>query len=222
MLRIQPCGAAHRADREARHAERGVQIFTAFFVGGNADGVLRHTGHILPQRQIQCRQRIGHVQVHAQQAGHLRAEMFIHQRLQNLISRDAQQLLQHPIGHLKAGNHMMASAFHETTLRRVFVRVEIAFHQIAVWRAVGEILHNVPAGGVSAERDHILAGGLCGVVNEIQNHPVMDGNLVDAQQLAVARGALSSRLDFIIMRIHLLHELECLLDFTEAKHRRAR
>ena len=76
--------------------------------------------HILPQRQIQCRQRIGHVQVHSQQAGH-REPRCLSTNLQNLISRDAQQLFQHPIGHLKAGNHAPP---HEAALRGFF-RVEI-------------------------------------------------------------------------------------------------
>ena len=147
--------------------------------------------------------------------------MFIHQRLQNLIRRNPQQLFQHSIGHLKAGDHMMPTPLHEAAVRGIFVRVEITLHQISVRRAVGEILHNVPAGGIGAERYHVLAGSFRGVVNEIENHPVVNREFVDAQQLAMARGALGRRLDLIVMRIHLLHELERLLDFIKAKHRRA-
>ena len=117
---------------------------------------------------------------------------------------------------------MMTAALEEAPIRGIFVRIKIAFQQVFIWRAIGEVVHDVTAGGVRAHRHHILPGGLGGMINKIKNHAIVDRMFVNSQQLAVSRGTLSSGLNRLVMFINLIQERHRLLDFLESKHRRPR
>ena len=75
MLLFQSCGPTDRADGDRGHAQGNEQVAADFLVRADADAVFRHAGDVLSEREVQCGECVGGVQVQPDHTGQLGAEV---------------------------------------------------------------------------------------------------------------------------------------------------
>ena len=154
--------APHGADGKGGEGHTAIEAVGVFGDQAETDGVFRDAGGVLAGGQVDGGEGVGQVEIVAEESGGLRGGHG--QLLEGEYAGAVQvQEFEDAIGQLEFDDDRMAAAQAEGAVGGFLVAVEPGFDQ----ERVAGFLADPATSGVGGDGDHVLAGGVAGVVDEI-------------------------------------------------------